>query len=749
MIWLVCHRRTATPALRYNGMIAADDARIVPYTSGCAMKRSIRPPDLLAPAAYALLALYQPLFNAATHLVDDPYFGVTSDYYHFHWNFWWIGHALSNGLSVYETNYVFAPLTSSLALHTLSVAWTPVWAIGDAIGGTITGMNLVFLAALTLTAWAHYLLLRDLGIAPGLAFVGGAVVGFSTLMIGSIRWTNINLMGSFWLPILLLTWRRIVRAGSWRAAIGWGVALGAALWAMLLTDLQYPLLYAPVIVPYGLWTLWRARGSRLRAIAAIMIASVLAIALLTATGTLPALLAIDRTGGSPTPADRAADIKFPGCLLYNCNLDVSASALVLPVVIALIGWSLLRRRALPRTAWLWLALTAIPLSLSVGDSIAVAGSVIPMPYTLLHNAIGGIFRYPERFLPVFTLPALVFVLLTLTALTRRRPRARALIAVGLFALWLLDSQILDPLPLQPIPRDYAFYHAIGRENTDQVVVEIPTGGSSGEGYVGRPEYSALQWYGIVHGKRMVNGHISRVNTYHYFYMNTDDAMMAWLGQRRFLEPENVEAVLRERIPAWRIGYFVVHRDLIAPDQNAINEITTFFNARRDLVCPLLTEGDAVVYRTIWHPDGCPPVPLDQPAPGTYSIDIGASSDALYIGDGWDYPEALFDLDVRWTGGAESASVYVDLPPGGYRFTLRAQAYQEARVVTLTVNGQAVGEPFPVAPDGLADYAVSIPADAIADGQHVRLALTFDGAIPVGERALAVMVEHMLFSAQNP
>ena len=43
------------------------------------------------------IALYPLLFNATTHTGGQ----WTTDYYHFHWNFWWIRHALTTpGLSV-------------------------------------------------------------------------------------------------------------------------------------------------------------------------------------------------------------------------------------------------------------------------------------------------------------------------------------------------------------------------------------------------------------------------------------------------------------------------------------------------------------------------------------------------------------------------------------------------------------------------------------------------------------------------
>jgi hypothetical protein len=699
-------------------------------------------PDLLALAGYALLALLtlaHPLFNAATHLPAAPVAGSVSDYYHFHWNFWWIGHALTNGLDVYHMNYVFAPFASSLALHTLSAAWYPVWWVGAALfGGTVAGMNTVFFAALLLTAFAGYVFLRDLGVTPALAFTGGAAFGFSSLMLLSIGWTNINLMAGFWLPVLLLTWRRIVRAATWRVALGWGAALGAAGWAMLLTDLQYPLLFAPVVLPYGLVTLWGARQRAGRAIAALLLAGGLAIALLMATGTLSALLGIDRTGGSPTPADRAAEIRFPDCLIAYCGGGVYASVVLVPVALAVLVAGAARRRLFGnarRERWLWLAIAITPLVLALGAAISVGGARLPMPYGALHDALGGIFRYPERFLTAFALPLLAFSLLTLSALP---VRARRGVAVALFAVWLIDARILVPMPLMPIPPVYAIYEAIGHETLDQVIVEIPTGGSSGEGYVGRPEYSALQWYGITHGRRMVNGHLSRVNTYHYFYMNYDDPMMAWLGQRRFLEPETVRAQMVERIPEWRIGYFLVHRDLIAPDQNAIDEITGFFNMQGDLLCPPVIERDLVAYRTRWHADGCPADRTPPRHDGAYVLPIGSADDARFVAGGWSYPEALFDLDVRWMSDRQAALVF-DLPRGTYTLALRAQAYQTARTVRVEIDGTAIGL-LTIAQDGLAEY--TLPAPLTVNGDPLTLTLTPDGALPAGERALSVMVEEV-------
>ncbi|MBN2304013.1 MAG: hypothetical protein JXQ72_06025, partial [Anaerolineae bacterium] len=57
----------------------------------------------------AALALYNPILHLDTHLTGDPP-PPTTDFYHTHWNYWWMRHALTTpGLSVYETDYVMAP----------------------------------------------------------------------------------------------------------------------------------------------------------------------------------------------------------------------------------------------------------------------------------------------------------------------------------------------------------------------------------------------------------------------------------------------------------------------------------------------------------------------------------------------------------------------------------------------------------------------------------------------------------------
>ncbi len=434
----------------------------------------------------------------------------------------------------------------------------------------------------------------------------------------------------------------------------------------------------------------------------------------------------------------------------------SLGAFVTIVVIgALVAGFWVKRRR-PSTRWLWFVLMLPPLLLALGPNVTIAGTTIPLaPFRLLYARTNGMFKMPWRLAPIFVIAGLIFAGKTLTPLLRRIDAGRIFALGGAFLVLAVSVRLYETAPLQPAPTDYSFYHAIGDEPyDDEVILEVPTGAATGDVILGDPRATQLQYYGIIHHKRMVNGFISRAPLENYWYMLTDDPMLSWLGQRRYLEPEVVEAQLRQRIFDWHIGYVVIHRDLIGRDSVAVQEILGYFNSLDDLLCPYTVEGDAVVYRTRWHPDGCPPRTPPETSPGVYTIDIGSPGDEGFIGLGWHYQEDISGLTLRWLGAYPQTEVYADLPPGAYTVTLSAQAFWEARQVRLSVNGAPVGDPVTVTVDTLHDYSFAIPSGVIGDGKHVTLTLDYDAVIVPADvepssdtRKLAVAIDWIRFTRQ--
>ena len=67
--------------------------------------------NLLVLAFYALLAfiILNPIIVHTGSMVAG------FDYFNYHWNFWWIRHALTTpGLNVFETNFTFFPFMNNL-----------------------------------------------------------------------------------------------------------------------------------------------------------------------------------------------------------------------------------------------------------------------------------------------------------------------------------------------------------------------------------------------------------------------------------------------------------------------------------------------------------------------------------------------------------------------------------------------------------------------------------------------------------
>jgi len=324
--------------------------------------------------------------------------------------------------------------------------------------------------------------------------------------------------------------------------------------------------------------------------------------------------------------------------------------------------------------------------------------------------------------------------------------------------------VFAQMPVRPVVTPYSFYDAMGQEAYEYVVLEIPVAGGSGEAWVGDFTAMETQFYGMAHEQRMISGTFARAPLDHFWHWLYDDPMLAWLGQRRWLEPERVVTQLRERIWEYPIGYAVLHQDLVGIEANANQEIMGYFNQHSDLFCPPLVEGAAVAWRTRWHPDGCPSRTAPEIAPGVFEVDLGSSGDERFIGWGWHRQEDVGATRWRWAGnyprigddvvpegGYLQADLWLELPPADYGMTLLAQAFQQTRNVEIEVNGFVLGDSVMIETDVLSEYRFELSADAIGDDGAVHMIIRYDGAITPQEagvggdtRRLAIAVDSVRF-----
>lgn len=680
------------------------------------------------------------------------------DYFNYNWNFWWIRYASANDLNVYLNDFVFFPVMSNYGYHALTAFWYPLWAVLDPVFGTLTSINVIITIACVLNGFIFFLWLRSLHIQPGLALLGGVVL--QTLPITRYWYynTHLNLMDWFWIPGLLLLWKdiadRTVQSTLWHApALGRmfarSVVFGAALWGLLMTDLQFPIFAAFVIAPFGMLTLWQAAhtkhgirlGRKLVVLAASgVISVVVGLLLMWFAGPLPYIATF--TGGLvPGPVEDRPGIPFPGGWLamaerwWSWDQPSVSWFFTLAVLLSIIAAIRLgkTRRAItnsPRPSWFhwfWLAFAIPPLMLSLGPQIQIGDVTIPMPFVGLYALTDGNFRMPWRLAPAGVIAAMTFLGLFwspfLRWLIKIRPfQSRAAIAMSGAVILLMSHtavRLFETAPLEPILPTYLHYEAMRADAEAYVVLQSPTGMGTGEVLMGNPRAIQYQWYGVSHEKRMINGFISRTPIEDFYYVDTGDALLSWLGQRRLLEPETVVSQLRDRIFNYPIGYIVLHTDDIARQSfTASDEISGFFNGLDDLLCPAEIEGAAIFYRTRWHPAGCAartPVEIEE---GVYEVEIGVAGDRRYLGWGWYAAEPVGGVDWRWIGGQPQlapasgsvfypATVYLTLPPGEYQLAVTGQSFEELRALSITVNGVSLPGALDFAPNRLQEQVSPI------------------------------------------
>lgn len=143
----------------------------------------------------------------------------------FLWNFWWMRHALATHTSFFQTNYLFAPIGTSLTLHTHTAL--PAFLGATLLGGLplVTALNIVTLVALALNGLCTYALAWRATHDRAAAVVAGAIFGCSPFVAAHLT-GHFNLIHAWTIPLFALLWLKAMR-GSTRSALLAGLVLAA------------------------------------------------------------------------------------------------------------------------------------------------------------------------------------------------------------------------------------------------------------------------------------------------------------------------------------------------------------------------------------------------------------------------------------------------------------------------------------------------------------------------------------------
>jgi hypothetical protein len=684
------------------------------------------------------------------------------DYFHFNWNYWWIRYALQTGQNPYYTDMVLVPFRHNLALHSLTPIWFPVYLLLEPLAGQLRATNSILWISVVLTGWTTYLFLRRWAVSAPLALLGGTMLALSPNMRGQLLGTHLDLIGFFWMPVLLLLWDRVAN-GSW---VGWAAITGLALWGAWLTDPVVLLWIALLLGPYAALTFVRAADRRARArlvlLGGVALAVVLGLAWL--VGPLQPLLAADLNAFAPLSYQTARD--FSLSLKVWAWRPQAGEPRGFGIVLVLLSVVTLVFPAKGSRRWRWLMVAVPPLLLALGPDITLAGTRLPLPFRLVFNLTRGQYRVPARFVPVATLALIVFVGQTFTPwFARLRGTAwRLALVVAVMLAYLADTHTFAPLRIMSPPAPYQFYSMMRQEDADYVVLDVPSSPSSGTLILGwqsamRSWHPEAMFYGITHQKRMVSGLLSRIPDVEGLYYQ-QSPLLGWLAGERALDAGPASAELARLVAGqWGagevtapVGYVVVHQDWLPPDRT--QEVLAFLNGQPSL-CFVEVERDAVLYRATSHPKGCPPRLPPEIEPGVYRIPLGQPGDEGFIGQGWFRQEDIGGTAARWSGGRLDTLLYASLPTGrGYTLAVHAVAFNAPRTVQVVANSETLGK-FMVTPGDWSEYTLEIPADLVDRvGGNLVLSLSADGMISASDlglsadtRPLAVAYDWVEFRAR--
>lgn len=620
-------------------------------------------------ALLAMLILNTIFLHPSTHVL-----GAESDYTHFHWNFWWMRHAIFDlHQDIYTTDYLHVPFQQDLAFHTLTAVWLPIYIALEPIVGQILTVNIIIWLNLVLSGYITYLFLKSEAIPRDLALIIASWIIISPYMVNRLTEFHLNMLAFFWLPATALLWKQIVQ----RKTIISAIALGFAIWLAWLTDPQWLLWMPFILIPYGIKTLINAPSERVKLIALGLLSLVITFALAYLIAPLRQQLGFD---GIVPPATyentHHLSLPFEG-LWRTVRTTVSDSTTNLGLLLLPLTIIALFMPNKNHSRWMWLCVGIIGMTLALGTDIHINNQTIAMPYRALHDLLNGFFRTPIRFVVIGYFGVLMFIALSLKPILPRLPRpTRTLVIIALFLTLIADQRMNRPLSTYDIP-DYNFYDTIADDPADVVVLELPISIANGWNHIGRLRPHD-QYYGVIHGKRMINGFIAREHSYNYLFYEQSPLWNWFAGNIGMGTYEPLREEFASAIEAWDIGYIVVIQAELGADFREAQNYISFLNQLPE-TCYWLTEGERVVYRT--HISDCT-------TPSSDTIDLGTPTDRGNLGVGWYYPESFGGQSTRWMG--DSAQLHLQPTHNAGELTFSATAFHESRTVHVYLEDTQLG-----------------------------------------------------------
>lgn len=165
------------------------------------------------------LALTYPL---VVHM-GDGVLGPPGDNFEYLFKLAWFKESIFGGLSPFFTPDVFYPQGYPLALHEMSLAHVALGMPVVLVAGQVVGYNTLLVLSFVLSGYGAYLLALRTVRQQQAAIVAGCLYAFSSYRMGHLAAGHLNLMGTQWLPFMLLALGQFLHHHALRSAILAGI----------------------------------------------------------------------------------------------------------------------------------------------------------------------------------------------------------------------------------------------------------------------------------------------------------------------------------------------------------------------------------------------------------------------------------------------------------------------------------------------------------------------------------------------
>ena len=693
---------------------------------------------LIVGLGYAIIVVVMTL-PAVAHL-SDRLVGNNQDNWMFFWNDWWLERAIIEGRSPLFTPYLFYPVGTSLVTHANSfltslMALPLRWLVGP-----VPAYNIVFLLGLWQASMGMYLLVHDMTQSILAAFLAGFIFAFAPYHLTQLL-GHAHLGAIQWWPFYALHLRRSLRERRLRPVFCAGAFLALTAWSGLHLALLI-LLWTAVYTGYSVLRRVAAESLGWRELA--MVAARLAlVAIVGAVLAFPILYASARELGSLvdaaamhqkpelTQTDLVAYLMPPtyhplfGRVVHPVyELFVANRAFMPYLGFAVLALALLAVGLRTGESWFWLGSLACWIVLAAGPALRIYGNVyhgVKLPYHYLSTMFPfSALRSPDRFNLLVAFSVAVLAGLGAARLaTRVRWLPFALGAV------VVVEYLCAPLPMWELPAASSYLERMAQEEPTYAIVDYPMGYTFSKYWL---------YFQTLHGKPMVEGHVSRYTREQYAFIAEQpflNSLYQVAEPPPFLPSATFESSASPEVPlgpALRdldtagVRYILVHKSALDPEsedhlQHVLAGVPTYEDAALavyDIRDPLPACYDGLPARI------APDIALArfdaQPlsAGGEWRIQTVAvltgphatSTDCRIqlvgsVGPALDVPIVLYrPAGKSWTwqqGDLDAvtviASVPGDLRPGAYRWSVICRAgerYLAPETLTKAANG---GESF--------------------------------------------------------